>query len=295
MRILTAAGLLLCSLLPAQPNKLKIYISVDMEGVAGVVSADQLVPEKFEYERFRHFMTLETLAVVTAAREAGATEILVSDSHGNGQNLLIDRFPPEVRIIRSWPRHLGMMAGIDSSFDAVMLVGCHASTHNAHGVRAHTSSSGLLTRVALNGRNVTEAAWAAATAGQFGVPVIFVSGDDAALEEIRAEIGNIETAQTKTALGFHSAITLTPEASQRLIKQKAAAALARVRDFKPYRLASPVTVDVSFKNPTVAEALSYLRVIERTDAHSIRFIAKDMIEASDFEQFLTEYSPALQP
>jgi D-amino peptidase len=71
--------------------------------------------------------------------------------------------------------------------------------------------------------------------------------------------------------------------------------LVRVRDFKPYKIANPVTVDVSFKNPTVAEALSYLRIMQRTDSHSIRFIAKDMVEASDFEQFLTEYSPTLQP
>lgn len=101
MRTVTAAGLLLCSILQAQPNKLKIYISVDMEGVAGVVSGDQLLPGKFEYERFRNFTTLEALAVVTAARQAGATEILVSDSHGNGQNLLIEQFPADVRVVRS--------------------------------------------------------------------------------------------------------------------------------------------------------------------------------------------------
>ena len=183
MRTVTAVGLLLCSVLQAQPNKLKIYISVDMEGIAGVVSADQVMPGKLEYERFRHLMTLEALAAITAARRAGATEILVSDSHGNGQNLLVEQFPPEVRVVRSWPRRLGMMAGIDSSFDGVMLVGYHASTHNMRGVRAHTFSSSHLTRVALNGKNVTEGAWAAATAGHFGVPVIFFSGDDAAIED----------------------------------------------------------------------------------------------------------------
>lgn len=176
-----------------------------------------------------------------------------------------------------------------------MLVGYHTSTHNVRGVRAHTFSSGLLTRVALNGKNVTEAAWAAATAGHFGVPVIFVSGDDAAIEEIQSEIGNIEAAETKKTLGFHSASTLTPEASRRLIAQTAAAALSRVRDFKPYKIDNPVTVDVSFKNPTVAEVLSYLRIFKRTDSHSIRFIGENMIEASGFMEFLTEYSPTLQP
>src|SRR6267142_4278992 len=105
------------------PKKLKIYISVDMEGVAGVVTADQLGPAGFEYERFRHFMTNETLTATRAAKESGATEVVVSDSHGNGESLLIDEFPKEVRIVRSWPRHGGMMAGLDPSFDAALFIG----------------------------------------------------------------------------------------------------------------------------------------------------------------------------
>src|SRR5271167_3633389 len=156
-----------------QPRKLKVFISVDMEGVAGVVSVDQLMPGSFEYDRFRNFMTQETLAAIEGARQAGATEFVVADSHGNEQNLLIEQFPPDVRIVRGDPRHGGMMGGIDGSFDAAMFVGYHASTHNAKGVRAHTFSSARLTRVALNGQPVTEGAWNAAIAGQFGVPVIF--------------------------------------------------------------------------------------------------------------------------
>jgi D-amino peptidase len=116
-------------------KKLKVYISVDMEGVAGVVTPDQLGPGGFEYERFRHFMTDETLAAVRAAKEAGAGEIVVSDSHGNGENLLIEEFPKDVRIVRAWPRHGGMMAGLDSSFSAAMFIGYHASTTNPNGVR----------------------------------------------------------------------------------------------------------------------------------------------------------------
>ena len=116
-------------------GKLKVYISVDMEGVAGTVTADQLSPAGFEYERFRRFMTNEALAAVQAAKHAGATEIVVSDSHGNGENLLIELFPADVKIVRSWPRHGGMMAGLDASFDAALFVGYHASTTNPHGVR----------------------------------------------------------------------------------------------------------------------------------------------------------------
>ena len=141
----------------AQARKLKVHISVDMEGIAGVVSPEQLGPPGFEYGRFREFMTREALAAVQAAKAAGATEIVVADSHGNGQNLLIEQFPPDVKVIRSWPRRLGMMAGVDGAVDAAIFIGYHAGTNNSTGVRAHTFSSATLTRVAINGVNVTEA------------------------------------------------------------------------------------------------------------------------------------------
>src|SRR5690242_714407 len=194
-------------------KKMKVYISVDMEGVAGVVTADQLVPGGFEYERFRHFMTDETLAAVRAAKEEGAGEIVVSDSHGNGENLLIEEFPKDVRIVRAWPRHGGMMGGLDSSFNAAIFIGYHASTTNPNGVRAHTFSSAHYTRVTLNGNAVTEGEYNAAYAGAKGVPVVFASGDDAAVEEIKSRLGNIETVETKKSLSFHSAETITPAAS----------------------------------------------------------------------------------
>jgi D-amino peptidase len=281
---------------PAQPpRKLKIYISVDMEGVAGVVTADQLGPAGFEYDRFRHFMTNETLAAVRAAKESGATEIVVSDSHGNGENLFIEAFPNDVRIIRSWPRHGGMMAGLDQSFDAALFVGYHASTTNVRGVRAHTFSSAHLTRVALNGNAVTEGEFNASFAGALGVPVIFASGDDAAVEELKSRLGKIETAETKRSLSFHSADTLTPEASCERIAAGVKAALNRLRDFKPYVIKTPVTLEISFKNYMPAEMISYLRTVQRVDSHTIRFIGKDMAEVSDFVDVVDGYSPDLAP
>lgn len=279
----------------AQPKKLKVYISVDMEGVAGAVTGDQLGPGGFEYERFRQFMTREALAAVQAAKEAGATEIVVSDSHGNGENLLIEMFPAEVRIIRSWPRRLSMMAGIDESFDAAIFIGYHASTDNAHGVRAHTFSSGRLTHVAVNGRPFTEGAWNAAIAGHFGVPVVMISGDDAAVAEVRAAIGDIEGAEVKQSLGFHSAKTLAPEAAQVLIGKKVKDALGRLSEFKPFVVSKPVTLEVSFKHYRPAEVLAYLRGVERTGSHTIRYRAADMLEASDFMLFLMEYNASLEP
>ena len=179
---------------------LKVYISVDMEGIAGVVSSEQLGPTGFEYGRARQWMTDETLAAIQGARDAGATEFVISDSHGNGQNLLIDQLPNDVTIIRSWPRPLMMMEGIDSTFAAAVFIGYHASTSNVNGVRAHTMSSATLTGVSLNGRLMPEGGVNAAIAGHFGVPVVAISGDDAAVAEVSGMVGPMEGAVVKRAI-----------------------------------------------------------------------------------------------
>jgi D-amino peptidase len=305
LRLFTVAGIalmLVASLVAAsgehayaRQQKLKVHISVDMEGVAGVVTSEQLGPTGFEYARFREFMTREALAAVNAAKAAGATEVIVADSHGNGQNLLIEQFPADVRVIRSWPRRLGMVAGVDDKVDAAMFIGYHAGTNNPSGVRAHTFSSANLTRVALNGTNVTEGAWNAAVAGHFGVPVIMMSGDDAAIEEVRKAVGGIEAAETKRTLGFHSALTLTPQASATLIGERVTAAMRRRSEFRPLKVQTPIVVDVSFKNYMAAEVLAYLPIFERVDSHSIRFRAKDMVEASAIMSFIGEYRADITP
>jgi len=107
----------------AQEKKMKIYISADMEGVVGAVTAEQLGPTGFEYQRFREFMTQEVNAAIEAAFEAGATEIVVSDSHGNGQNLLIEKLPKNILLVRAFPRPLMMMQGIDATFAGVIFLG----------------------------------------------------------------------------------------------------------------------------------------------------------------------------
>jgi D-amino peptidase len=274
---------------------LKIYISVDMEGIAGVVTADQLLPGGFEYERFRHFMTDETLAAVRAAKQAGATQIVVSDSHGNGENLLVEAFPKDVRLVRSWPRHGAMMAGLDKSFAGAIFIGYHASTSNATGVRAHTFSSAHLTRVALNGSPVTEAEFNAAYAGEFNVPIIFASGDDAAIAEIKAHLGEMDTVITKNNLGFHSAETLTPAASCDLIFDGVLHAMAHRAQRHATLVTKPVTLELSFKNYMPAEVLSYLRSVERVDSHTIRFVGRDMAEVADFVDVVERYNPDLSP
>ena len=276
-------------------QKPKIFISADMEGVAGAVTGEQLGPTGFEYQRFREFMTEEVNAAIKAARDAGAGEIVVADSHGNAQNLLIEKLPADVTIVRSWPRPLGMMEGIDETFAGVIFLGYHTATTNAAGVRAHTISSARFADVRLNGRSMPEAGLNAAIAGHYGVPVLMISGDDQVAKEAQGLFGNIETATVKYALGFHSARTLTPEASAALIAEKVTRAMSRLNEFKPYVVTKPVTLEVRFKNYRPSEVLEYLRVVERRDAHTIRFVGSDIIEVSRFLQFINNYEPGLEP
>ncbi len=295
-RVAPILTVVLLSLAHQASSQIKVYISADMEGVVGAVTGAQLSPSGFEYQKFREYMTEEVLAAIRGARTAGATEFLVSDSHGNGQNILIDRLPKEVQIVRSWPRPLGMMGGLDESFDAAIFIGYHTSTSNPEGVRAHTMSSATLTDVRLNGTSVAEAGFNAAIAGHFGVPIVMVSGDDAIIAETKRYVGDdVEGAIVKWAKSFHSARTLTPEAGYEVIEAAARRAIERVDEFEPMRLSGDVQVEISFKNYRQAEILSYLSVVERIDSHSIRYTAKDMVDASMFMQFVNNYQPGLSP
>jgi D-amino peptidase len=187
------------------------------------------------------------------------------------------------------------MQGIDETFDGAIFLGYHASTTNPSGVRAHTFSTATLADVRLNDVSMSEGSFNAAIAGYFNVPVIMVSGDDAAVTELGSVIGDVEGAVVKWNYGFHSAKTMMPEPAYALIREKVKIALGRIKDFKPYKPKTPVQLDVRFKNYRPSELLSYLSIVERTDAHSIRFMGKDMIETSKFLEFILTYEPALQP
>ncbi len=294
LRTLAFLSLCLASEVSAQEG-LKVYISADLEGVVGVVTGDQLGPGGFEYGRFRQFMTNEVNAAIAAARDMGATEILVSDSHGNGENLLMEQLPPDIHLVRAWPRPLMMMEGIDDSFDAAIFIGYHASTANTEGVRAHTISSASLTAVRINGVDMMEASINAAIAGDFGVPVVMISGDDATIEEAQQIIGDMEGAVVKWNYGFHSARTIMPEASYALIGDRVRAALGRLDDFDPYVMEGPVELEIAFKNYMPAEVMAYLPNVDRVDAHTIRFVGQDMTEVSKFIAFTTRYSANITP
>jgi len=294
-RLLLALAIALLPALASGQRPLKVYISIDMEGIGGVVTSEQLGPTGFEYQRARQFMTDELNAAIQGARDAGATEIVISDSHGNGQNVLIDQLPQDVTIIRSWPRPLMMMQGIDSTFAAALLIGYHAGTANPQGVRAHTMSSATLTGIALNGEQQPEGGISAAIAGHFGVPIVMISGDDIAVAEVQKIVGPVEGAVVKRAISFHSAATLTPKAAQEIIRRAAKTGVERRGSFNPHAIPGSIAVDISFKHYRAAELLAYLPYVTRVTSHTIRFNGKDILEVSRFIEFVMSYQPDLAP
>ena len=284
-----------CSAPAWTAEPVKIFISADMEGLTGVVTGDQLGPTGFEYAAFREVMTAEVNTAIEAARAGGATEILVADSHGNMENLLLDKLPQDVQVVRSNPRPHGMMEGIDGSFAGVIFIGYHASTTNPRGVRAHTLSSATLADVRLGGVSMPESGLNAVLAGHYGVPVLAISGDDAAVAEAKALIGDIEGAVVKWSTGFHSARTLTPAAGREAIKAAVSRGMARRSERRPYRVTWPTELEVRFKNYRPAEILALLPGVSRADAHSVRVTVKDAPEAARFLSFVTNYQAGLEP
>ena len=281
---------------PAGP--LKVYISADMEGITGVASVDQLGPGSFEYERAREWMTGEVLAAIQGARDAGATEFVVSDSHGNGESLLIDRFPTDVpiTIVRSFPRPLGMMEGIDSIVRGGDLHRLPRLDFEYDGVRAHTISSALLTRISLNGISMSEAGINAAIAAEYGVPVVMLTGDDAIVggneAATRSDRRGRREARDRLPLDSHDDAGDGAPAHSRSMPQTA---LKRRGEMKPYSITRPITLEVSFKNYRPVELLGYLSNVQRIDSHTVRYVARNMLDVSKFIEFVTSYEPTLSP
>ncbi len=275
--VVVALAFLLAATAPAQEKKLKVYISVDMEGVGDVVTRDQTGPAGFEYAQARRWMTAEANAAITAAFEAGATEVLVSDSHGNAQNLLADELDSRARLIRAWPRHLIMMDGIDDTFDAVIFIGYHASAGKRHATLAHTMSSARIYHIKLKGVEVPEGGFNAAIAGHFGVPVVMISGDQTVIAEVRALVGPIEAAEVKRGSGV-VAVMMHPTKAQELIREKTKAALGRLRDFKPWKLQTPITMEIAFKWERDAELAGMIPGAKMLDGRTVQFTGKDMVE-----------------
>ena len=290
MRRLPAALLLAAlavHLAAAQTRPRKIFISVDMEGITGVVQPAQLGPDGFEYQRAREWMTGEVNAAIAAIRDSGPAEIVVCDSHGNGQSVLIEKLPDDVRLVRGFPRPLEMMQGIDDTFAAAVFIGYHGSEWTAGAVRSHTISSARLLGVKLNGMEVSEGIYNAALAGQFGVPVAFVSGDRLAVTQLQKVVPAAEGAIVKEPYGYHSAMSVTPARGQMLIREGLTRAMAKLGSLQPYRVTAPIDLEVGFKLTIDAERAAFVPGLSRPDAHSVKGSFKDMVEITKLLQVLT--------
>lgn len=273
-----ACGAVAAPAAPAQsPKGLKVFISVDMEGVSGVVNWDDVTVGGTDYGLFRRFMTEEANAAVAGALEAGATEIVVRDAHDTGRNILPDLLRPEARLLRDWSYGpLSMMEGIDKTFDAVIFIGYHARASTPDAVLKHTMTT-KLTDVIINGKKMPEAGINGLMAGHFGVPVVLLSGDKAIAGQARELFGEIETVVVKEGIGT-AELGLHPRKVQEMIKERTAAALRRLKDFKPLKIGPPYTLDVVFADEAGAQKASWIPGAVRKDAHTVSFAATDVME-----------------
>jgi D-amino peptidase len=233
--------------LSQQPGRLKVFISVDMEGLAGVVASADVSPAAPDYPHFRAIMAGETNAAVDGAFRAGATEVLVRDSHGDKRNLLPGDVDPRARLLRgasSGPKN--MMEGIDSSFGAVVFIGYHAKAGTPAAILEHTST-GNVVDVAINGVSLPEGGYNALTAGLYGVPVVFAAGDRALVEQLRGLLGPIGAVAVKEEIGGDASLGMSPKRAQDEIRAGVEQAIRNRAKARVYKLAPPYTMALKVK------------------------------------------------
>lgn len=227
---------------------MRVYISVDMEGIAGVVHESQTDPNDpqfaHEYARFRRLMTAEANAAIEGALQAGAAGIVVNDSHWHMRNLLAEELHEAAQLLSGDPKPASMMEGIEGGFDAALCIGYHARAGTRNAILDHTYADKVL-EVRLNARPVGELGLNAALAGVHGVPVALVSGDAALAAEAKDVLGpDIVTVVVKEAVSRHAAKSVAPAVACRRIREETAKALKRRRS--PFVVPPPVTLEVDF-------------------------------------------------
>ena len=260
-------------------KKLKVFISVDMEGIAGVVHGDQTSSSGEDYKHARKWMTEEVNAAIRGALEAGATEIVVNDSHGSMRNIIASELNPTAFLITGSPKPLSMMQGIDKSFDAVILIGYHARAGTKDGVLDHTYSGGTISSIKVNGMEMGETQLNAAIAGSFDVPVVLVAGDAQVCGQAKESMGEeLEVAVVKEAAGRYAAKSLTPQKARELIQKKTKIALEKRSKIKPFKMRPPYRFEVNFLRSSMADGAELVPQVERTGGKSVRFVIDDYIK-----------------
>jgi D-amino peptidase len=271
---------------------MRVYISIDMEGIAGVVHEDQTNPIEprvaEEYGRFRRVMTAEANAAIEGALEAGATEIVVNDSHWDMRNLMAEELHPAAELVSGSTKPRSMMEGIDRGFEAAFCLGYHAMAGTPHAILDHTYTD-RIQAVRLNGRAVGELGLNAALAGRFGVGVALVSGDAAFGAEARALLGErVTIVVVKEAVARHGARCLAPERVQALLRKGAAAALKAPP--APWTVTSPAMIEVDFGTTHHADMAELVPGAVRLGGRTLKYSHDDYAEA--FRAFRAMYNLA---
>lgn len=266
---------------------MKILISADMEGITGVVTFDQINPAHAEYDRFRRLMTADVNAAVRGAFAAGADEVVVSDSHWFGTNILIEQLDPRAQLNSGLLRPLLMVEGVDRDVDGVLFIGYHAQSGTRDAVLDHTWSSSKVSGLWLaeaggKAQPMGEIGLNAAVCGHFDTPVVMISGDQSACAEAASLMPGIVRAVVKQAVGRTSAACLPPSDTAELIEQSAARGVDHLLSEPPptpFRLAPPITVTIEFVKAEMADSAALMPGAWREDGRRVSFVARDMPEA----------------
>jgi len=261
---------------------MRIYLSVDMEGVAGVAHPHQVSfgsgVDRVDYDRSRALMAGEANAAIAAAFEGGAREVVVNDSHWQMRNLRAEDLDPRARLLIG-DKPFSMTEGIGEApagaYDAAAFIGYHAGAGHASGVIAHTYSSATVMAVRVNGAPHNEAGINAIRLGHFGIPVALVSGDDALAAEVEALLPWAGRVVVKRGLGYSTADSLGPAAAAEAIRAGMGDALRRVAEMQVYRPSPPLGAEVDFRLPVHAAYAAVLPEVERIGPRTVAFTEPD--------------------
>lgn len=264
--------LFIASVLAAQ-TKPTIFLITDAEGVGGVCRQDQVEPSNREMQQL---LTAEINAAVQGFYDGGAGEVIVWDGHDGSQTLSTLTIHPRARLLMGG---LGASMLMERRFSAVAYVGQHSKANIRAGIMAHSYSSLGIQTMKLNGKPVGEIDVIAAMAGHFNTPVIMLSGDKAAVEELREIVPEAEFAAVKEGLGRYTCISESASTAQSMIKAAAQRSVAKINSIKPYRVPGPCTLEVEYTTRNSLPIDSGLRTAsEVVDDRTIRFKGKDVLE-----------------
>lgn len=266
----------------------RVFVTVDIEGVAGVAHPSEGSPGNPEYERARRLMTAEASAVVDGIFHVDSNaEVTVADVHGPYRNLIPEELDERATLLRGKPRHYGMMDGVGEGYDLAMFVGVHGRAGSGESVLSHTFT-GTILDVTVNGRPMGELGLNAAMAGAFGVPVVLVAGDQSVEAEARDLLGDGPVVVTlKHSRAHLAAESVHPNTARRMLQASAALAVRERSTVAPLVVATPVEVVVSLARPALADLVAMLDDVERLDGRTVRFTRPTMPDAYRILRLIT--------